>query len=126
LLHAEIVLQQVTYLKEQISDLQNNPYIFFCKYDDLYVLNKAILYVRQNEQTQRLLVVHVSDDPESLMIKNLSRHIEMFDAIYPRIKVRSATAAAARQCLHRVFNAKLAVLLSAVAFVLYSGRRRHY
>jgi hypothetical protein len=87
MLHAEFLSKQVNYLKEQISDLQNNPYIFFCKYDDLYVLNKAILYVRQNEQTQRLLVVHVSDDPESMMIKNLSRHIEMFDAIYPRIKV---------------------------------------
>lgn len=86
------------YLKEQISELQNVPYVFLCKYDDLYVINKAILYVRENEQTQRLLVVHVSPETESLMIKNLSKHIEMFDAIYPKIKISLLTVTADHFC----------------------------
>lgn len=78
-------------VKEQISELQSVPYMFFLKSDDLYVINKAILYVRENEQTQRLLVVHMSEDPETPLIKDLSRHIEMFDAIYPRIKISLLT-----------------------------------
>ncbi|CAM9830202.1 unnamed protein product [Discosporangium mesarthrocarpum] len=78
-------------LKVQINEIQDVPYVFFCKYDDLYVINKAILYVRDNEQTQRLLVVHVTMDPEHLSIKNLSNHIEMFDAVYPKIKISLLT-----------------------------------
>ena len=64
--------KSVKALKDSVSDIQNVPFIFFCKYDDLYIINKAILYVRQNEQTQRLLVVHVTEDPESSVVKNLS------------------------------------------------------
>lgn len=33
-------------IKEQIHELQDEPFIFFCKSPDLYVINKAILYVR--------------------------------------------------------------------------------
>ncbi|CAM9785298.1 unnamed protein product [Chrysoparadoxa australica] len=80
-------------LREHINDLQNTPFLFFCKYDDLYVINKAVLYVKENEQTQRLLVVHCCDDPEASapVIKKLSEHIEMFDHIYPRIKISLLT-----------------------------------
>lgn len=46
---------------------------------------------RDNEQTNRLLVVHVSSDPEGDTIKTLSKHIEMFDAIYPKIKISLLT-----------------------------------
>ncbi|CAN0160222.1 unnamed protein product, partial [Phaeothamnion confervicola] len=82
-------------MKEHVNEIQDVPMIFFCKYDDLYVINKAILYVRENEQTQRLLVVHVTEDPESQLTKNLSKHIEMFDTIYPKIKISLLTVTGA-------------------------------
>lgn len=40
---AEVVTSSV---KEQIHELQDEPFVFFCKQADLYVINKAILYVR--------------------------------------------------------------------------------
>ena len=65
--------------------------MFFCKQADLYVINKAILYVRDNEQTNSLLVVHVSDDPESDTITKLGTQIKMFDTMYPKIKISLLT-----------------------------------
>lgn len=46
---------------------------------------------RDNEQTHRLLVVHVSNDPESGTIKSLSKNIELFDTMYPKIKISLLT-----------------------------------
>lgn len=33
-------------IKEQLHELQDEPFVFFCKHADTYVINKAILYVR--------------------------------------------------------------------------------
>lgn len=33
-------------LKDQLHELQDEPFVFFCKQADTYVINKAILYVR--------------------------------------------------------------------------------
>ncbi|CAN0289149.1 unnamed protein product [Ascophyllum nodosum] len=81
----------VSSLKDQIHEIQDEPFVFFCKQADLYVINKAILYVRGNEHTSRLLVVHVSVDPESAKITNLAKQIEMFDTMYPKIKISLLT-----------------------------------
>ncbi|CAM9516623.1 unnamed protein product, partial [Ascophyllum nodosum] len=81
----------VSSLKDQIHEIQDEPFVFFCKQADLYVINKAILYVRDNEQTNSLLVVHVSDDPESDTITKLGTQIKMFDTMYPKIKISLLT-----------------------------------
>eukprot|EP00752_Nemacystus_decipiens_P004270 g3901.t1 len=78
-------------IKEQLHELQDEPYVFFCKQADTYVINKAILYVRDNEHTNRLIVVHCSNDVEGGTIKALSKHIEMFDTMYPKIKISLLT-----------------------------------
>lgn len=46
---------------------------------------------RDNEQTNRLIVVHVSHDSESGTVKTLSKHIEQFDTMYPKIKISLLT-----------------------------------
>lgn len=33
-------------IKEQLHELQDEPFVFLCKQPDTYVINKAILYVR--------------------------------------------------------------------------------
>uniref|UniRef100_A0A7S1UN14 Amino acid permease/ SLC12A domain-containing protein n=1 Tax=Phaeomonas parva TaxID=124430 RepID=A0A7S1UN14_9STRA len=47
-------------LKNIISELRSGPMIFFAKHADLYVLNKAVLYMRDNEQTNELIFAHVT------------------------------------------------------------------
>lgn len=72
-------------LQKELALTQSIPAIFFCKADDVYVLNKALLYVTANEQSRHLMVIHVHDKdhfPPPL----LSTHVENFDTMYPKIK----------------------------------------
>ncbi len=51
----------------QLDAVNAVPFVFFAKSPDFETLNKAILYVRGNEQTSRLIVVHVVDDTEVVL-----------------------------------------------------------
>lgn len=53
-------------LAKKLEEVNSKPYVFFAKGPDFETLNKAILYVRANEQTHRLIVVHVVDDSEAV------------------------------------------------------------
>lgn len=50
------------------------------------LLNKAVLYVRQNEQTHRLTVVHCYE-PGSDIQEDLARKVALLDAIYPKLRI---------------------------------------
>ena len=67
----------------QISSL---AVIYFTKGDDLATLNRAALYVLQNEQTQRLKVVHVYDS-EGTIPSNLAEHLKTIDQMYPQLRI---------------------------------------
>lgn len=41
------------------NSIQEEPFLFLAKTSDPSVINKALLYVRDNEQTSRVLVVRV-------------------------------------------------------------------
>jgi hypothetical protein len=47
------------YIKELIVKVNAQTIVFFCKESDLSVMNKAVLYVRENEQARLLTFVHV-------------------------------------------------------------------
>ena len=54
-------------ITEKIRSINAQPNVYFAKDGgDLTTLNKAVLYVRDNEQTHRLVIVHVVDDREPL------------------------------------------------------------
>ncbi|RLN26763.1 hypothetical protein BBO99_00005060 [Phytophthora kernoviae] len=83
--------------------------VFFVKVANLSVLNKAILYVRKNEQTHNLHVVHVSEDAEldneedssaevteadvqrrqqeRENVEDLREMTRIFDLTYPKLKI---------------------------------------
>ncbi len=54
-------------LAAQLEAINSRPCVFFAKAPDFDALNKAILYVRSNEQTARLVVVHVVDDAAAVL-----------------------------------------------------------
>ncbi|RLN14682.1 hypothetical protein BBO99_00007536 [Phytophthora kernoviae] len=72
-----------------IASIQSAPIIFFCKTPDLTILNKAIIYVRRNEQTQTLRIVHVfADEEEGDPVYAAFREMAaLFDSMYPKIRV---------------------------------------
>eukprot|EP00501_MAST-03F_sp_TOSAG23-6_P001830 GSMAST32.ASY1.ANO1.1908.1 assembled CDS len=72
--------------KQMMAEIADKKVVFFLKNDSLVILNKAILYVRENEETAKMLVVHVYD-PEVGVPKNLYEHVQLLDSIYPKIQV---------------------------------------
>ncbi|CAI5701033.1 unnamed protein product [Peronospora effusa] len=90
-----------------LEEIHLPPIVFFFKTPTLYVLNKAILYVRKNEHTHNLLVVHVSEDAnlaedksaevteadtqrvqyEREKIEDMRKMARMFDQTYPKLKI---------------------------------------
>ena len=59
---------------------------FFSSTGDLAHLNKAILYVRDNEQTQILKIVHVYED-ESKIPLNIEENVKILDKCYPKMRI---------------------------------------
>jgi len=60
--------------------------IFFAKTDDPAVLNKAILYVRDNEQSMNVHIVHVYN-PEVGPPPKLAEYVTLLDQVYPKMTV---------------------------------------
>ncbi|CAK5054202.1 unnamed protein product [Aphanomyces euteiches] len=67
-----------------INAINMPPIIFFCKRPHLPTLNKAILYVRQNEQTSHLYIIHVSPTQDESAFANV---VALFDRIYPKLRI---------------------------------------
>lgn len=69
-----------------IREINEPAIFFFCKSPNLNIINKAILYVRTNEQTQTLYIVHChprgTPAPEGF-----KETVSMFDHVYLKIKL---------------------------------------
>ncbi|KAG7399378.1 hypothetical protein PHYBOEH_009043 [Phytophthora boehmeriae] len=72
-----------------IVSIRNAPIVFFCKVPDLTIINKAIIYVRRNEQTHTLRIVHVFSDEEAdaSVLTTFREMAALFDSMYPKIRV---------------------------------------
>lgn len=74
-------------LRQHLRAVRCDEVIFFCKKADLYVMNKALLYVRNNESTAHaVLVVHCYEYEQDIP-KHFVEYVEMMDRMYPGIKV---------------------------------------
>ncbi|KAE8992977.1 hypothetical protein PR002_g20379 [Phytophthora rubi] len=72
-----------------ISSIRDTPIVFFCKVPDLTIINKAIIYVRRNEHTHTLRIVHVFTDEEAAapVLASFREMGALFDSMYPKIRV---------------------------------------
>ena len=69
-----------------IEEINSRAVIYFTKGDDPAALNRAALYVLENEQTNRLKVVHVFDD-DSPVPDHLAEHLAEIDRLYPALRI---------------------------------------
>ncbi|OQS06117.1 transmembrane protein [Thraustotheca clavata] len=69
-----------------IKSINAPPIVFFCKHMSLSLINKAVMYVRKNEQTETLKIVHVhkSGTPVPPGFVDL---VAVFDRMYPKIRI---------------------------------------
>eukprot|EP01113_Clastostelium_recurvatum_P019763 TRINITY_DN2335_c0_g1_i1.p1 TRINITY_DN2335_c0_g1~~TRINITY_DN2335_c0_g1_i1.p1 ORF type:complete len:712 (-),score=178.00 TRINITY_DN2335_c0_g1_i1:162-2249(-) len=74
------------HISKAIQDINSQAIVFLASKDDPAYLNKAILYVRDNEQTNWIKIVHIYEDA-SLIPPNLQRNIEFLDHCYPKIRL---------------------------------------
>ena len=71
----------------KINQINSQGIIFFADgKQDLSTLNRALLYVRQNEATKRVRVVHVAEDPEKIP-ERLESDLRFLDEVYPEIQI---------------------------------------
>jgi hypothetical protein len=71
-----------------IKEINQPSVFFFCKIPNLSTINKAILYVRTNEQTNSMFIVHCYEKGKEIP-ESFEQTVELFDHIYPKIKISS-------------------------------------
>eukprot|EP01006_Ploeotia_vitrea_P041877 TRINITY_DN66583_c13_g2_i1.p1 TRINITY_DN66583_c13_g2~~TRINITY_DN66583_c13_g2_i1.p1 ORF type:complete len:781 (-),score=393.03 TRINITY_DN66583_c13_g2_i1:1558-3858(-) len=76
------------FLQDAIHAVTAQSIVFFSNTSRLDVMNKAILYIRENEQTRHVLIVHVCEK-ESDVPSHFAEHVQVLDALYPKVQVDS-------------------------------------
>jgi hypothetical protein len=70
----------------QIKRINELPMVYFTRGDNMITLNQAALYVRENEQTSRLKVIHVHEMDREIPA-NLAEHLRVIDHLYPDLRI---------------------------------------
>ncbi|MFS8083723.1 MAG: hypothetical protein ACMG51_09745, partial [Ginsengibacter sp.] len=73
-------------LTREMRKLTKQPFVFFTKGDSISTLNKVIIYVKENEITQKLKIVTVLQK-EIKLSETFLRDLEALDRAYPDIKI---------------------------------------
>ncbi len=73
-------------IRSKIDEINSQQVVFFTRGDSRATLNEAMLYVRKNEHTNRLKVVHVHE-PGEQPPASLATDLEFLDEVYPDIDV---------------------------------------
>ncbi len=69
-----------------ISEINQQEFVFFTKGDRIATLNQVMLYIRKNEHTKKMKIVHVVNKDEKVP-KNLAQEIEFLNKEYPEIDI---------------------------------------
>lgn len=78
-------VRAINFISSWIQDINSQCVVFFASKDDPAYLNKAILYIRDNELTSWIKVVHVyeGDAPPAGLVANIA----FLDRCYPKIRL---------------------------------------
>jgi len=92
------------FIEKQIQLLNSSKIVFFAKEHDLGILNKAMLYVRDNEETHWVVIAHVYRNVADIPPK-LEQNVAMLHEAYPKFRIDLVT-------IHGDFGPKLMEELS--------------
>ena len=73
-------------VRGKIDEINSQVVVFFTRGDNAANLNRAALYVKANEQTKVLRVVHVYQDEEQIP-PSLSDDLKHIDRLYPKLRI---------------------------------------
>ena len=74
------------WIKSELSKILDQPMVFFTKNGEPHVVNKAIQYVRNNELSNHVIVVHCYTD-ESKIPPKLADAVKWLDELYPKTRI---------------------------------------
>ncbi len=74
------------YVTETVNRINARPCVYFTRGDNPAMLNRAALYVLENEQTDKLTVVNVYEKEEDIP-PQLAHHLEEIDHLYPEMRI---------------------------------------
>lgn len=74
------------WVRVQIDEINAQQIVFFTRGDNIANLNNALLYVRQNEHTNRLKIAIITNDRVQVP-ENLAQELAFLDQAYPEIDV---------------------------------------
>jgi len=64
--------------------------VFFANTSELHILNKALLYARDNELCDRIIIAHIYNPIQAInseIRSRLKENLHILDHIYPKMKV---------------------------------------
>jgi hypothetical protein len=73
-------------IRARIKKINSQQFVFFTRGDDIAALNKAMLYVRKNEHTNRIKIVTVAPEASNVP-ERLAKDLEFLDEAYPEIDI---------------------------------------
>ena len=73
-------------IRNKIDEINAQQIVFFTRGDNVANLNRVVLYVQQNEHTNRIKVVNVVRN-ESEVPPNLKQDLEFLNKAYPSIDI---------------------------------------
>ncbi len=80
-------LYKVTqWIREMIEKINSQQVVFFTRGDNIANLNTAMLYVKNNEHTNRIKIVTVVDQEEQVP-SDLKENLDFLNATYPSIEI---------------------------------------
>ncbi|CAG8470656.1 9644_t:CDS:2 [Paraglomus occultum] len=69
-----------------IKSIKQQPVIFFTNTDDIHILNKVILYIKNNELTGTVKFIHLYSNIDEIPPRLESNH-RILDELYPKIQI---------------------------------------
>ncbi|CAO3613915.1 unnamed protein product [Cunninghamella blakesleeana] len=73
-------------LEKRIIQLRKQPTVFFVKTDEPHLLNKAIQYVQENEDSSHIKFIYIYDRIDNIPPYLESNH-RLLDEVYPKIQI---------------------------------------
>ncbi|KAG1470181.1 hypothetical protein G6F56_002830 [Rhizopus delemar] len=74
------------FIQRQIKEIRKNPVVFFLNTDEPHIMNKAIQYVKKNEDTCHMKFVFLYNSLEDIP-EELEANHRMMDEVYPKIQI---------------------------------------
>ena len=76
------------YIRKKLIEMKCFSVVFFTSTSELHILNKAILYARDNENCASLIIAHICSKDEKNEIKvRLKENLLVLDHMYPKMKI---------------------------------------